>query len=127
MRLETTEHDAKFDGKRYTARDWNGIAFRVDGWELSPISSWSCECGACGFEREHGGGEVQVYHSEDCQQNDVCYSDDPEYERTGALVVVMVGDDKRHIVDESDLTELTELDYCHECGQMGCTHDGLDR
>jgi hypothetical protein len=41
--------------------------------------------------------------------------------------VVMVGDNKVHIVDKDDCTEIPEEDYCHECGQIGCTHDGLDR
>ena len=41
--------------------------------------------------------------------------------------VVMVGDDKVHIVDKDDCTEIPEEDYCHVCGQIGCTHDGLDR
>jgi uncharacterized protein YlxP (DUF503 family) len=40
---------------------------------------------------------------------------------------VMVGDDREHIVDIDDLTELGELDYCAECGQIGCAHDGRDR
>lgn len=41
--------------------------------------------------------------------------------------VVMVGDDKVHIVDKDDCTEIPEEGFCHECGQIGCTHDGLDR
>lgn len=47
--------------------------------------------------------------------------------RTGSVVVVMIGDDKRHIVDQDDLTPIKRADYCGECGQIGCTHDGLDR
>jgi len=41
--------------------------------------------------------------------------------------VVMVGDDKVHIVDKDDCTEIPEEDYCHVCGQIGCAHDGRDR
>jgi hypothetical protein len=47
--------------------------------------------------------------------------------RTGQVVVVMVGDDQQHIVDESDLMPLDRKAYCGECGQIGCSHDGLDR
>jgi hypothetical protein len=124
---QTFETDERFEGKRYTARGWNGIAFRVAGWETSPISEWSCDCGACGFERPDGGGSVTQYHSEECQQIDVSYSEEPAFERTGRLLAVMIGDDKLHSVDECDLTEIGELDYCHVCGQIGCAHDGLDR
>lgn len=41
--------------------------------------------------------------------------------------VVMVGDDYRHYVDPSECTPLDREEYCGQCGQMGCTHDGLDR
>jgi len=47
--------------------------------------------------------------------------------RTGRVVVVMVGDDRRHVVDEADLAPLDRAAYCGECGQVGCGHDGLDR
>lgn len=45
-------------------------------------------------------------------------------ERTGEIVCVMVGDDKRFRFDPSEITPLDEGAYCHECGQIGCTHDG---
>jgi hypothetical protein len=47
--------------------------------------------------------------------------------RTGRIVVVMIGDDRRFVVDPEDVTPLADLDYCAECGQVGCTHDGRDR
>ena len=47
--------------------------------------------------------------------------------RTGNLVMVMIGDDKRFGVAPEDVAELDADAYCHECGQVGCTHDGRDR
>lgn len=47
--------------------------------------------------------------------------------RTGRLIVCMVGDDALHSVDPEDVSELAEDAYCHECGQVGCTHDGRER
>lgn len=47
--------------------------------------------------------------------------------RTGRLLMVMVGDDRKFSIDPEDVSELSELDYCHVCGQIGCGHDGLDR
>lgn len=35
-------------------------------------------------------------------------------------VVVMVGDDREHDLDASDLTAICEDDYCPGCGQIGC-------
>lgn len=43
--------------------------------------------------------------------------------RTGRVVAVMVGDDRRFSLDESDLTPLAEDQFCHSCGQIGCTHN----
>jgi len=48
-------------------------------------------------------------------------------ERTGRVVCVMVGDDKRWTFEPSELTPLDGDDYCGVCGQIGCTHDGRDR
>jgi len=42
--------------------------------------------------------------------------------RTGKLVCVMVGDDRRYTFDPDELTPLSldNGDYCPECGQIGC-------
>ena len=47
--------------------------------------------------------------------------------RTGMLLACMVGDDALHTVDPEDVTALDEDDYCQECGQVGCCHDGRER
>ena len=39
--------------------------------------------------------------------------------RTGNLLLVMVGDDHRWIIDPSDVSPI-EGGHCHECGQLGC-------
>lgn len=41
-------------------------------------------------------------------------------QRTGRVVAVMVGDDRKHSIDPDDLTPLAEEDYCPGCGQIGC-------
>lgn len=41
--------------------------------------------------------------------------------------VVMVGDDKVHIVNRAQCTPLKRKEFCGVCGQMGCKHDGLER
>jgi len=60
--------------------------------------------------------------------------EDEDYEWSGIkepheflVKAVMVGDDRVFEVDRDDLTLLDDLDYCAECGQVGCTHDGRDR
>jgi hypothetical protein len=56
------------------------------------------------------------------------YDEDGEAVESDRFVrAVMVGDDQEHIVDVDDLTVIDEDDYCHECGQVGCTADGRTR
>jgi hypothetical protein len=43
------------------------------------------------------------------------------YVRSGRVLVVMIGDDKRHRVDPDDTSPLSALEYCRDCGQVGCT------
>ena len=47
--------------------------------------------------------------------------------KTGKVVAHMVGDDRDFTFDVDEMTALDELDYCAECGQVGCTADGRDR
>lgn len=44
-------------------------------------------------------------------------------ERTGRVVCVMVGDDRRFTFDPDELTPLRRQDYCGGCGQIGCKCD----
>jgi hypothetical protein len=39
---------------------------------------------------------------------------------TGRVLMVMVGDDRRHVVDPEDVTELAADAFCRDCGQIGC-------
>lgn len=48
-------------------------------------------------------------------------------DRTGRLVCVMVGDDRHWTFDPEDITPLDRSEYCGECGQIGCSHDGYPR
>ena len=47
--------------------------------------------------------------------------------RTGRVVLTMVGDDRRFVFDIADIAPIPRESYCGECGQLGCTHDGLER
>ena len=90
----------------YTVSGYRGIAFRITGyakvWETATVIN---DDGT--LEAIEGEGE---------------WVDD-----TDSLVMVMIGDDRKHYVSPDDITLLPEGDYCAECGQVGCTHDGRDR
>lgn len=47
--------------------------------------------------------------------------------RTGRVVAVMIGDDRYFTFDEEEIAPIAREEYCGECGQIGCRHDGLDR
>ena len=48
-------------------------------------------------------------------------------QRTGRVIAVMVGDDRRWVFDEGEIKPLPRESYCGSCGQVGCQHDGYDR
>lgn len=82
----------------YTVDGYRGIAFRLIGYAPMPQDAGDDDWGD--FE--------------------------PEDDET-RVIAVMVGDDRRHVVDVEDVTVIPEDAYCAECGQMGCTADGRDR
>lgn len=45
----------------------------------------------------------------------------------GTVHIRMIGDDRTFAVDSSHLTPIEREDYCGQCGQVGCAHDGLVR
>ena len=45
---------------------------------------------------------------------------------TSRVRAVMVGDDRVHVLDVSELHRLADEDYCSQCGQIGCSHDGRE-
>jgi len=47
--------------------------------------------------------------------------------RTGRVVARMVGDDRNFTFDTDEIHAIDRADYCGECGQIGCSHDGYDR
>ena len=46
--------------------------------------------------------------------------------RTGKVVAVMFGDDRRFTFEPDELAPLAPEAYCAECGQVGCTADGRE-
>lgn len=106
---------------RYTVAGYDGIAFYLLGFK----TEWT-EPECLGHPAEDCGPE-----GEHCSIGDVLYCDgscDPpeEFANSDWVVAVMVGDDREHLVEVNDLTLIGENDYCHECGQLGCTHDGRE-
>ena len=45
----------------------------------------------------------------------------------GQVVCRMVGDDRDFSFDRSELSPLAREEFCGECGQIGCFHDGYNR
>jgi hypothetical protein len=43
------------------------------------------------------------------------------------LHVRMVGDDRVHTIYRDDVDLLDREDFCGQCGQVGCAHDGMER
>jgi hypothetical protein len=72
------------------------------------------------------GPKIAYYFDSVHKEIRTWYEEDDEYEReTGFVNMVMIGDDAKHVIDPDDI-EIAP-DYCRECGQIGCTHDGMER
>lgn len=99
---------------RYTVAGYRGVAFYLLGWapETREVEVWACE-----------GTHDDNRHDDTCEWWTETETDDSDT----FVRAVMVGDDREHIVDVDDLTPISEADYCHECGQVGCTADGYPR
>jgi len=109
MRRPNFEVDeTTFPAEAYTVKGKNnkGIAWRVYGWELEAVL------------------EADFYDNE---TDTLIVGMEWNEERTGRVVCVMIGDDRRFTFDPDELTPLADLDYCAVCGQVGCTHDGRER
>lgn len=89
--LERLEDESDGD-QRYTVEGFGGVAV------------W------------YAGREVERYWDLD---EGIDWSE-PEERTTGRVLVVMVGDDRRHSVEPEDLTPIDDEDYCGGCGQVGC-------
>ncbi len=119
------ETDEKtFNADAYQVKGYRGIACSVDGWEVEHVfEEYETECVCC--DRTSEDSDECAY----CEGSGKVWAQDeePTERRTGQVVFHMIGDDRRILCDESDLTPIAREEYCGECGQLGCTHDGLDR
>jgi len=43
--------------------------------------------------------------------------------RTGNVVAVMVGDDRRFAFEPDDIQPIDPESFCRDCGQIGCGHN----
>lgn len=87
----------------YTAEQFAGVALRWVGY----AQTWLPVQVDVGEDDDH---PVWV----DDPDGEVEWGDEPEWSR-----VVMVGDDRVHVVETAELRPLDEGAYCSECGQVG--------
>lgn len=43
------------------------------------------------------------------------------------VIAIPIGDDREWRFSTDDIIVIARESFCGECGQIGCTHDGLDR
>lgn len=64
---------------------------------------------------------VDVFY-EDENGDEVWFTDGEEVTDYERVVCIMVGDDRRFEFEISELTAISEDDFCAGCGQIGCGH-----
>lgn len=78
------------------------------------------------FEDPITNGPLQHQYVETPQYRGVAFFVDTD-DGDGNVTAHMVGDDRPFYFDMHELTILDREAFCGQCGQIGCTHDGLDR
>lgn len=104
IRVNGIENGFDFDA-HYQVKGYRGIAFYALGWfaEYVPVMC---------FDQDDDGNEIEVESGEfELDSN------------KSKVVLVMVGDDRRHIFDVVDCQIIPEDGFCRECGQIGCKHN----
>ena len=86
---------------------WRGIAVTIAGYvqeERTQDGELICDLEFCIHDRPE------------------CWTEDEFFvaDNTDRVRVVMVGDNREHEVDASDLKALLEDEFCRGCGQVGC-------
>lgn len=120
------EADPQFGGA-YRVQGYEGVAWRILGWQIQDLYvEYEDVCASCNGS---GYDDDEDESCKKCEGNGKVYlqSDEPEEHRTGMIVARMVGDDRDFVLDQGDIRQLEREEYCGSCGQIGCTHDGLDR
>ena len=83
-----------------------------------------------GYDTEWTPEEWEYIGGPDDDPDDECnylYSEPEEIENRERVRAIMVGDDRVFTFELDELTVIGDDDYCHECGQIGCTGDFRDR
>lgn len=104
-----------------------GIAWRVTGY----AQEWTEE--TYEYLGEPEGYEPETYYEEtgyytpDEDPANYLVNEPEQVEDRSRVVAHMIGDDRDFTFDIDDLEPIARDDYCGECGQIGCVHDGYDR
>jgi len=127
MATRYEEDRVTFSADAYSIKGYEGMAWRVLGWDVEQVyEEYSDECGYC---RGSGYDEEEDQNCRNCngQGEFLRHDEEPTDRRTGFIVARMIGDDRNFVLDAGDVTPISREDYCGECGQIGCSHDGYDR
>ena len=105
-------------GDSVSVERYEGIAFRFDGHPIiydEPTWELTCEL------------PEDDDHTHDSDRCGYWSFDEDGQEDEDRAVCHMVGDNHKFNFDINRLTPLADEDFCGECGQIGCCHDGKER
>jgi hypothetical protein len=90
-----------FDGF-YTVKGYSGVAWRIEPRQILVAEHRNTD--AYGLPDPYWG-EEDLYEVDD-----------------QTVWGIMVGDDRRHVIDVTDLEWIEDDAFCRECGSTGCMH-----
>jgi hypothetical protein len=124
----TTERGFDFE-PAYRAYGYGGIAWRVTGY----AQEWTREDWQYLGDEDDPDAGADDYHERtgfyypDENPANYVYIEPEQIEDRTRVVAYMIGDDRDFTFDIDDLEPIAREDYCGQCGQIGCSHDGYDR
>ena len=113
----------------YRVTGHGAIAWRIDGY----ATEWTPEEWLyLGDEDDPDAGaddyfERTGFYYPDENPANYAYGEPEEVEDRSRVVAHMIERERAIVADIDDVRPIGDMDYCAQCGQIGCTHDGRDR
>ena len=110
LTMVTVERETGLDfDATYTVDGMPGVAWRIIEHPMLEV-----ECQGHPDDGDFDGPMGETFYCDGSCEGDPVDED--------KVVAIMVGDDRRHVIDVDELTPIDEDDFCHGCGQVGCGH-----
>ena len=120
--------ETKLDfNKAYSVQKYGNVAWQILGYDTEyEEETWVLSC--CNSpDSAYFDGDADAYDPDtnDCDHaTEMCwiYGESELVQITDRVQCVMIGDDRKYVFYVDELEPISDDEYCHGCGQIGCGH-----